>query len=60
MRNLKQYPVTIDEIQKALNEQADELLKLENIGDMRPYLLRLAARIIGRAAFAVTDLEQEK
>jgi hypothetical protein len=58
MRNLKAYPITLDEIEQCLLCLADELSKDESIGDMRPLLLRTAAEIIGKCTVAAEAIKQ--
>lgn len=46
MRNLEEYPITMDEIVKCLIETAKAYEAEERIGDMKPILLTKAAEII--------------
>lgn len=57
MRDLKRYPITLLEMETALIDLANDLAEEESIGDMRPLLLRTAATIISRLAFALQPLE---
>lgn len=57
MRNLRQYPITLKEIEEALRREADELAKGEiQYGDMRPLLFHTAAKIIHRLDFATHNI----
>ena len=58
MRNLRRYPITIQEIVEALQKQADDIAAEERCGDMRPLLFHTAARIIQRAEFTTYDIGQ--
>lgn len=62
MRNLKAHPISIVEIEKCLNDLAGQLADLEpkRIGDMRPTLLRAAAKMISRVDFAVHEIKTTK
>ena len=60
MRNLKQHPVTLEEIEAALIKEADTIRSEERVGDMRPLLFSLAAGIIKRTGFVTYDLEQKE
>jgi hypothetical protein len=60
MRNLKAYPITLDEIEQCLLCFAEELSKDELIGDMRPLLLQTAAEIVGKCAVAAEAIEKIK
>jgi hypothetical protein len=55
MRNLLVYPITIIEIEECLLRLSDEINAEERIGDMRPLLLREAAKIVVRADFVTSD-----
>lgn len=55
MRNLIEYPITMDEIVRCLLDTAKEFEKEERIGDMRPILFAKAAEIIMKVSKA-TDL----
>ena len=44
MRNLAEYPIDDDEIIECLKALANELASEERIGDMRPLLLKEAAK----------------
>lgn len=46
MRNLKERPVTISEIERCLLDFADEIEQQRMGGDMRPELLRTAAKLV--------------
>ena len=46
MRNLKNQPITYDEIDACLQRLADAIRNEGRRGDMRPMLLREAARIV--------------
>ncbi len=48
MRDLKKYPITLDEIVECLTRLADQLRGEAKEGDMRPLLLSEAAKIVGR------------
>jgi hypothetical protein len=52
LRDLKRYPITIAEILQCLVELAEQLRAEDNVGDMRPLLLRKAATMITRLDFA--------
>lgn len=52
MRNLTEHPITLHEIEKCLEQLADEIDRYQSIGDMRPLLLKTAANIIRRVEFA--------
>ncbi len=56
MRNLKEHPVTIVEIEEALLKEADRIQLEDTIGDMRPLLFRSAANVVRRAGFLTHDL----
>ena len=59
MRNLRRYPITIHEIVECLEKLAEEINPPGPdmaIGDMRPLLLKEAARIVLRTGFAVSDV----
>ncbi len=43
MRDLTKYPLTTEEGREALKKMAEELLKPPRPGDMRPFILLLAA-----------------
>lgn len=43
MRNLIEYPITIEEVVATLRRTAAELSQEERIGDMRPLILEQAA-----------------
>ena len=58
MRNLAKHPVTIDEIVDCLESQSKKLSEEKRVGDMRPLLLREAAKIIRRVDFATWRLVQ--
>lgn len=62
MRNLKQHPITVTEITDCLNSLADQISDLEpkRIGDMRPILLKRAAKLIERVDFAVHEISMTK
>ena len=60
MRNLKRYPVTIEEIEDALIKEANIIQAEENVGDMRPLLFSLAAGIVRRTGFVTCDLERRR
>jgi hypothetical protein len=60
MRNLKAYPITLDEIEQCLLCLAEELSKDELVGDMRPLLLQKAAEIVGKCAVAAEAIEKIK
>lgn len=45
------------EIVRCLTDLHDEIIKEENIGDMRPILLETAANIITRAGFVMHDVK---
>ncbi len=49
MRNLAQYPVTFDEIVDFLDKQSKELSEEQRMGDMRPLLLKEAAKFMRTA-----------
>ena len=49
MRDLRKYPITCDEIVKCLTALAEELDARGQSGDIRPLLLREAARMIRKA-----------
>lgn len=57
MRDLRRYPVTIGEIEACLLQLSDEINSQELIGDMRPILLRTAAKIVCRSGFVMNALE---
>jgi hypothetical protein len=46
MRNIAEYPVTKEEIASCLVDLSDSFLEDGKIGDMRPYLLGIAAQIV--------------
>ena len=46
MRNIIQYPITLDEICQALEEASQEILDTAVCGDMRPMLYGEAIRFI--------------
>ena len=46
MRSLQTYPITLDEIERCLLTLADSIFAEGRRGDMRPTLLREAARIV--------------
>lgn len=46
MRNLAQYPISREEISRLLTSLAEEFAAEQRLGDMRPLLLREAARIV--------------
>ena len=60
VRNLKQHPPTIAEIEECLHALADQIeldaAQTMRCGDIRPYLLRCAAKVVLRAGFTVNDL----
>ncbi len=47
-RNLIKYPIIRSEIVTCLEMLADELGQQEGVGDMRPTLLKIAAKIIAK------------
>ena len=51
MRDLRRYPITLREIQEALEREATKLSKEESVGDVRPLLFSTAAKIIQRLEF---------
>jgi len=62
MRDLVRHPITVKEIETALDQLADEI-DADNAakgacGDMRPLLLRAGAAIAMRAKFATFDLNR--
>lgn len=60
MRNLRKYPITLYEIENCLKDLEEQITKQneteENIGDMRPLLLRAARKIVVRTGFVTFDL----
>lgn len=50
MRNLFEYPITDEEVIGYLRELADEALKEEAIGDMRPLFLDYAIEAVKEKA----------
>lgn len=60
MRNLRKYPVTSREIEDCLENLADELSTGDDLrcGDMRPMLLKIAAKIVRRSAFTQEALNE--
>lgn len=60
MRNLKAYPVTSREIEDCLTNLSEELSTGDDLrcGDMRPLLLRMAAKIVRRSAFTQEALNE--
>jgi hypothetical protein len=56
MRDLRRFPVTVGEIERCLLEIA-EGLPADQIGDMRPLLLRTAAKIVVRSGFVMESLK---
>lgn len=56
MRNLKEYPVTKEEIEKYLKFLADEIDFQEHVGDMGPLLLREAIRHVRGSTLELSDL----
>lgn len=58
MRNLLEYPITSVEIEGCLIALADELATEGGVGDMRPLLLREAAKIVSRAVFVTSDIDR--
>lgn len=59
MRNLAVYPITSKEVEDCCNRLSDEMSKEKRVGDMRPILLRAAARIVSRAAFVLDGISGE-
>lgn len=58
MRNLKEYPITDDEVVGFLTELATQFEAEERIGDIRPLLLKYAAfAITGRSVLHTTILD---
>ena len=55
-RDLIVYPVTLEEIRDCLLAAAAEAGFEDRMGDMRPHLLHIAARIVMRAGFVLADL----
>jgi hypothetical protein len=49
MRNIIQYPITLDEICEALDQAGQEIIDSEVCGDMRPYLFQEAIRFMREA-----------
>jgi hypothetical protein len=60
MRNLAVYPITMTEITDCLEEMAKRVSDEELIGDIRPLCLKMAKRIVERAAFAVSEIHTPK
>lgn len=61
MRNLAQYPITVQEMVEVLRKEADWLDRPRPaaempIGDIRPMIFRNAATIIERLGFVTYDL----
>ena len=56
MRNLKRYPITLDEIAAALNKEAEAIRAEGKVGDMRPLLFSAAAKIVMRTGFVTYDV----
>ena len=58
MRNLEEYPISVEEIVQTLRKQAAMLenIKPQRVGDMRPLLYRTAARIVERASYVTHDI----
>lgn len=60
MRNLRRWPITLVEIEDCLLQLADEIgekdAEEQRFGDMRPLLLRAAAKIVKRTGFVTYDL----
>ena len=52
MRNLSEYPITTAEIEACLLRLSEESSSQGRIGDMRPLLLREAAKIVANAGQA--------
>jgi len=46
MRNLKEFPITKDEIIDCLRQLQEDIIKEDLVGDMRPILLEEAMDII--------------
>lgn len=51
MRNLRQYPITKQEILECLSTLAQDMLKEKRVGDMRPSLLQEASKIVEEAKY---------
>ena len=60
MRNLKQYPLTLQEITKCLEDLAQRISDEGFIGDIRPLCLRTAPQIVTRSAFATSEIHIPK
>lgn len=59
-RNLKQYPITCDEIVKRLDEMATEKANDETVGSVDALILKQAATIIERAVFVTYGFTCER
>jgi hypothetical protein len=59
MRDLRTYPVTLDEIEQCLLRLATEFAAEGRRGDMRPTLLRRAAKIVAASGVTLTTPKEE-
>lgn len=57
MRNINKYPITVEEVVKALLDLADIINGEDRIGDMRPTLLKVAAQTIEQGNRLYYDID---